>query len=614
MRVNVPTSIAVLAGTLVVGAAVGISAYAWLVEQRQSQSPASLASLTTTKLETRAVATTRPSAPASSDIDAYLFVQSVLDSTKLESDFDQSVSMYLLLARADEGDLERYINESFSISSRNQRVAALSIIFGRYAVVDPRKAVDRALALNQVTMQEKSNLVRSIFNEWTVGDIDAATLAIENLPQQFRFSAASAVMWRTDFLSVEQRIQLAEQIGPNDAWIANTVAAIRSEASKTDPRLSFYDHIRDTSQTQERNVELLRIVRHWFEQEGPAVLSEIQVSLDNPNTRNFVLTNLIWNAIGSKTASPAAILSVVSEFPNRKDAKQATEHVFRSWSILDPKESFEASFEFDDQLVTHDFRSSLLQAWAAKDADELLTEASSLPREYRNTAVVNALGRIARATPDEAVRYARNLDTRHLRLLARDEIIRQWSSVDAKSAFEWLMNDGFSTDEQDVNSIWRSAFSAYLNQDFESAQKHANQYQGELKHQFVASVARHLIKSDLDLAIDYVQEMDKESQIEMQIEIGEELVQLDPGDALAYAETIEEQHRDHYYDLVINTWAFTDFFSLHQNIQRIPRKYRAYAAKYLLRINERKSHLNDRQIRELEDMVPTETGVITSFE
>ena len=614
MRVCVPTFIAVLTGALVVGAAVGISAYAWLAEQRQSQSPEIRAPHTTTNLETHVVSTNRPNRSVSDGIDAHLFIQSVLDSTKLESDFDQSVSMYLLLARADEDDLKLYINESFSISSRNQRVAALSIIFGRYAAMDPNKALDRALALNQITMQEKSNLIRSIFNEWAVGDIDAATLAIENLPQQFQFSAASAVMWRTDFLSVEERIQLAERLGPNDGWIANTVAAIRSEASKTDPRRSFYDHIRDTSQTQERNVELLRIVRHWFEQEGPAVLSEIQVSLDNPNTRNFVLTNLIWNAIGTKTASPAAILSVVSEFPNRKDAKQAAEHALRSWSNLDPKESFEASFEFDEQLVTHDFRSSLLQAWAAKDADELLTEASSLPSEYRNTAVVNALGQIARATPDEAVRYARNLDTHHLRILARDEIVRHWSSVDAKSAFEWLMNDGFSTDEQDVNSIWRSAYSAYLNQDFESAQEYASQYQGDLKHQFVESVARHLINSDPELAIDYVQALDGDPRIDLQIEIGEELVQLDPGDALEYGETIEEQHRADYYDFVINRWAFTDFFSLHQNIQRIPRKYRAYAAKYLLRISERNNHLNEHQIRELEAMVPTETGVVTSFE
>ena len=337
MKTTVTALITGVTGALVGGVATGILVYVSLSQERptaaHSQPQPSTESIFLSNQDSPA----RVREHVTYEIDPTLFIQSVLEATQFASDFDQSVSMYLLLARAEETDLNRYINESFSISERNQRIAALSIIFARYGAVNPSEALERALALNQVTLQEKANVIRSIFNEWTVSDLEGASAAIENLPQQFQYAAISAIMWRSDFLSTDQRIQLAQQIGPNDAWIDNAVASIRSEAAKVDPRSAFYEQIRDTAHTQRRYTELFGIVRNWFEQEGVAILPEIHDALDNPNARRFVLQNLIWNAIGTKTATPVEILDVVTELPNKQDAQQATEHVFRSWSNLDPQ-------------------------------------------------------------------------------------------------------------------------------------------------------------------------------------------------------------------------------------------------------------------------------------
>ena len=128
-------------------------------------------------------------------------------------------------------------------------------------------------------------------------------------------------MWRSDFLSTDQRTQLAEQIGPNDNWIASTVATIRSEASKVDPRqVVLRTHSRPKSKRKKETIELHTILLNWIELEGAAILSEVHASLDNPNTRKPVLSSLIWNAISIKLVTPSSVLTVVSDFPNKQDA------------------------------------------------------------------------------------------------------------------------------------------------------------------------------------------------------------------------------------------------------------------------------------------------------
>ena len=613
MRTSVAKLISGVVGLLIGGLTVGVTAFLWLAEEQPTQSlmqkTPSIATTTDPDVVPKPIVIEK----RISDVDPILQIQSVHDSTKLASDFDQSVSLYLLLARADTGDLERYISESFSISTRNQRNAALSIIFGRYAAIDPKEALERALALNQLTLQERSNIVRSVFNEWTVGNLEEAVAAIENLPPQFKFSAASAVMWRSDFLSTDQRIQLAEQIGPNEGWIANTVASIRSEASKVDPRTAFYARVRETPHTQEHYAELLGIVRHWFELEGASVLTEINDSIDNRNMRRSVLNALIWNAIASNTATPNEVLNVVAEFSNRQEAKESMQNVFRSWTNLDPKQAFEASLEFEDLFINRDFRKSLLQMWAAKDADGLLMEATSLTREYQDIAVLAAIGHLSRKSPEDAIRIARGLDTSELRIQARDEIVDQWSSVDGKAAFEWLINDGLSVGDQNETSIIHRAFASYIHQDFESASRFASEYRGEQKTQLVGQIARHLIYSDLERAIDYLPNVvDDTSRAELQFEIGRELVELDPFEALSYGENVEQSDRDSYYHGVLWHWAFNDSTALHKNIHRVPREYRSHAADALLRRNKDNKDLSERDIRELESMVTKPEGLIIS--
>lgn len=326
------------------------------------------------------------------------------------------------------------------------------------------------------------------------------------------------------------------------------------------------------------------------------------------------MQGLIWNAITTKLATPIEILNVVSELPNNQHDRQTIEHVFRSWANFDPKQSFETSLEFTDQRLTHMFRSSILRKWASKDPYGLLTEASSLPREYRNTAVINALGQMSRDAPEAAIRYARNLDSQGLRSQARDAIIREWSEVDAKSAFEWFMNDSFNDDAKENYTIFWRAFSSYLDQNFESAERYADEYQGELKNQLIESVARYLSDEDPDRAIEYLPNVRVGARESIRFSIGLEIAESRPIDALDFGTTVSEDRHDQYYGRLLRRWARRDFFSLHENIHRVPSAYKGHAARDLLRVNEDESYLSAREVRSLENIVASAPPVVPQGE
>ena len=75
---------------------------------------------------------------------AFHSVRTLADTLAFETDFDQTVALYTLLERADEEVVVDLIQEADSISPPSQRVAALSIIFSKYATIDPYRALEHA--------------------------------------------------------------------------------------------------------------------------------------------------------------------------------------------------------------------------------------------------------------------------------------------------------------------------------------------------------------------------------------------------------------------------------------------------------------------------------------
>ena len=539
-------------------------------------------------------------------LDSDLRVHTIHDISKLESNFDQDLSLLLLLSRADVEELEEYIGQIDEFPSTNQQIAVLSVIFGRYAAIDPQRAIDRVLELDELTEKGKEEIVSSIFDEWTLTNLDAAVAALHELPQAIKEIGLSAMMWRIDHLSPDQRIELAQALGPRDDWIDYTIRSIRSELIYDNPRATYFDLLRDPSSINERTVELAEIGEQLVAAEGVAALREIYDSLESPNGRHNVLSGVIRRTIREEIASPSSVLHVVSALPRAQEARNATETVLRSWTYLDPKAAFDAALELDDRSVSDRSRRELLFTWASRDAASLYDEALSFPRKFQNDAITRALAQISRESPQKAIRLAQDLDSLEHRTSARGAIVFGWSHNDAKAAFEWLTNDALDIGEQADKSLWRNTFSSYLGQDYPNARAYVDQYEGELRDQLVEATADHLLNSDIDSAIDYIKSVDLEISEALLRNIAYSLAEYNGIKALGFGESIAQNQQDTYYQNLVEIWVYHDFVGLFENIHRVPPKYQSLAVTRLLNINAQDHYLSDREVEKLESLISSE--------
>ncbi len=539
-------------------------------------------------------------------LDSDLRVHTIHDISKLKSNFDRDLSLLLLLSRADVEELEEYIGQIDELPSTNQQIAVLSVIFGRYAAIDPQRAIDRVLELDELTEIGKEEIVSSIFNEWTLTNLDAAVAALQELPQAIKEIGLSAMMWRIDHLSPGQRIELAQALGPSDDWIDYTITSIRSEMIYDEPRVAYFDLLRNTPNINEHTVELAEIGKQLVAADGVAALREIYDSLENLSARHNVLNGVIWRVIREEITSPSSVLQIVSELPKEQEIRNATETVLRTWTSLDPIAAFEAALALDDRSISPRFRKELLFTWASRDAASLYEKALSLPRKYQSEAITRALVQISRESPQEAIQLAHNLDSRSHRTSARGAIVFGWRHNDAKAAFEWLMANSLDVNEQVDASLWLTTFSSYLDQDYENARAYVDQYEGGFRDQLVEATAIHLLDSDVDLAIDYMNSVDIEFSESLLSNIAFSLTEFNGDAALSFGESVAEDQRDIFYQNLVKGWAFYDLVGLFDNIHRVPSKYQSLAAVQLIAMNAQYHYLSDREVKKLESLISSE--------
>ena len=604
MRITVSSLVAGVGGALLGGFAAGISVY-FLMDNSSGDRELEGLTLTRGAAGQDAVTDTAQLNPvdAASVMAPHVQAQSIQDLASLNSDFDRSMSIYLRIANANEDTLETYIRQSMEIPSKKQRSLALSILFSRYAALDPQLALDQFLLLDGLTIDQEYDLMEVIFDEWMSSDLDGAVTAIAALSQEDKELVAEAVMSVSEDLGTQERMELARRIGPNDTWIEFRINRIRRDSYKDDPRKAYYDRLQDTSYSHERTHDLSEIAKIWYESEGIEVLTEVYDSLKGVEESVPLIRSLIWSIDDFENETPTSVLQVVSHFPNEYVARAATLSALRHWAHSDPQAAFEASLEFDSRLVSDSDHASFLFTWAHRDAEGLFEEALTFPRQFQGIAFAEALEQISSESPYLAIRLARKLDTRALRTSARNAIVDGWQTDDAQSAFEWLMNNEIDVNTANDESLWRRTFARFLNQDYVTARTFVDQYEGEFKELLVDATVEHLFDTDLESAMSYAENLDTEISDSTLRQIAHSLAQSDPFTALNYGETLEQHRQKSFYRSVLSSWSFLDFDSLHANIHRVPKTHQTYAAKQLLKQNENNHYLSDQALKDLKSMV-----------
>ena len=129
----------------------------------------------------------------------------------LPSDFQQTLALYARLVDAKRETLERLLDESEQMQPRREGRAAQSIIYSRYAELDPNAAVDRIIASG--LSEHYVHSLEQVFRVWAKHDPAAALRRAETLPSIYRRLAGAAILSVSEDALPGQRDEIAATFG-----------------------------------------------------------------------------------------------------------------------------------------------------------------------------------------------------------------------------------------------------------------------------------------------------------------------------------------------------------------------------------------------------------------
>ena len=474
---------------------------------------------------------------------AFRSVRSLADTLAFETDFDQTVALYTLLEHADEALVLGLIQQTESISPPSQRIAALSIIFSKYAHIDPYRALEHAKNLEEHVY---FRMLPSIFHSWSRSSLEEALLAAETLEGNLPWSAGYIILTSRDDLEPNRRTEIAARFNlQRELGEFNRQAWLRDHLQ--DPRKAWQESLRSTDPKLHTRTTRGAIARAWITKEGLDVLSEIITTLpDEKEQRSLVSSLLPWLV----RTDPEGTMHHVSNLVNIKDVSDLKYDLFDSWGQVDPESAFEA---LQSEVIQRKQRLSdrLLYEWARRDSRKLLEKANRMPSHVQDKARKQALVQMARSSPQEALARLSDFPELQERDDVAGEVARSWSEQAPHSALQWYLSLDMANDSA-FRSRARQLTMRLTESDPDLAIQVATQTPGNLGSAMVSSVFNELAFTDARVALQYVPRLSDEHKHIAIRTIGSEIANADIREALRMSGQLDSALRQSFNESVID--------------------------------------------------------------
>ena len=400
----------------------------------------------------------------------------------LPSDFQQTLTLYTLLADAKRETLERLLDEAERLRPRHEGRAAASIIYSRYAELDPNAAVERIIAHGGA----EQNLLPQVFQAWAKHDHMAALRRAERLPPLYRRAVGAAILAISENFLPAQRDEIAATFG-----LRGQLGHMQAEESlDASPRVAWQQAL-DAPPGRQRENTLYHVAYSWGASDPAGALaatSELRradlrsslqhglmmrwVMLDRdaaqmwlqaqpPSTKRAALTDGFVSGLAQSTPHEALDFALGLAANERRDAADT---VLRVWARQDPRRAAEALAGLGDQAIAKRSAATVLQEWASVDAYvalDWLSRQDALGQDGWLSTV--PLRKIAEHEPVDALDLA--LDLPEEREEAVAAVLEVWALNDPRAAAAWLQRSLAQVDPSAISAV----ASSYAKEDMDDA-------------------------------------------------------------------------------------------------------------------------------------------------
>lgn len=389
---------------------------------------------------------------------------------KLHGDFAQSAALYVLAASTDQKGIERLLEEAESIGRGSERRAAASILYQRYAELDPAAAVEHMMRREAGL---DPNWLYGVFYSWARTDLDGALARAAKLDDGHRAMAGAAIVRSRDDLPARQREALGSKLNLQVAVRDPSTTDLRSP--KTAERA--WRSALAISDRGARQSELYTVTQDWVRHDPHAAIRAIE-SLKNRSEREQFLqhalqiwaqkdpreavdwvlarppshqrTDLLGSALSTLVMKEPSAAMAMAERLSRAERQQIMPLLLLNWANDDPQSAAAWLEKQDDPQMHHQAFMMIASTYAERDPDEALRWAATLSGENSQVVMSQVIQRIAQDDPERAGSMISQIDDGPLRESVIAGIAQMWAQSDPRAALAWVAKQSSSEATPDL--------------------------------------------------------------------------------------------------------------------------------------------------------------------
>ncbi|MCY3885101.1 MAG: hypothetical protein OXG24_09350 [Gammaproteobacteria bacterium] len=520
---------------------------------------------------------------------AFESVESVKELLAYEAGFDRSLALHQLLANVDERQLIDLLQQSREIDVYSQRRETQNAIFQKLASLNPKAAMAQAVAMSQF---ERDALIATIFSQWSLDDLDTSIEHVKSLPGFQKRAALRGILQSRDDLAEDVRREIAREVGMEQLAV-DLIAQSELARSLKSPEQAWSDLVNDEVGNAAQTGLLIQVAEAWFDTSGLSVLSEINQSLVDRQTRQSVLHAIVQRLVQS---NPQEAFDYATNMGDEGDSLLIA--LARAWSSLDPESALSAALTVESDRLRRNLEHVIAQSWASSDPHFILSNLDRLPASSQAVAQSEAIIAIARTSPEEAAQLMAGMDDPTSQYSVAYAIVFNWVRTDIAGALDWVLN----TDK--LKNLQEHLLPVVLNslarENPELAMQTAlDQPIGSYGSGMEVRVLSYIASVDPQKALELLPRVrEGQSHLFAHISVGGALARAGQAEsAFELAASLQESQRERYYGNLIGTWAANDTEGLYENLDKFPTaQTRSSAALELLTWNGWQKSLSSEQI------------------
>lgn len=403
---------------------------------------------------------------------------------RLRGDFSQTTALYLLASSRDRNGIEQLLREAASIRQPSERRAAIAILYGRFAELDPEAAIEHIMSRDA---DFDPGWLYGVFHTWARTDLEGALARAAKLDERNRIMGGTAILRARDDLPQKEREALAAKL--NLSVPVQEPSALDLRTPKAAERA--WRAALATDDRESRLMRLHTLADAWARQDPHAALHAIE-SLQDRSLRDQLLlqglhawsqkeprdavdwafarppsaerTQLLATALSSLvTREPSAAMGMTERLSNA-ERLQILPQVLTQWATVDMQSAAAWAENLESPQLRNNALMSIASTYAFRHPDEAFRWAASLSEPDSQPVMSAVIDQIAASDPVRAsVSQMRNGPQRKGAVV---DIANHWAQWDPQATLAWVAKLPASDADP---SLYSSIFGQWAVHDAEAA-------------------------------------------------------------------------------------------------------------------------------------------------